>query len=352
MSVFEHHEFDQHEKVLFCKDKSSGLQAIIAVHNTNLGPALGGCRMWHYADSSEALTDVLRLSKGMTYKAAMANLKLGGGKAVIIGNPHTDKTPAMMTAMGRFVNAAQGDYITAEDSGISIDDLNLMSEQSQYVAGIHSRYSFHGGHADGNPAPATAYGVFVGLKESVRYKLGTDLKGLKVAIQGLGHVGYRLAQQLKDEGAELIVTDIYEQQLKRAEAELGAIVVSPEEIVQQDVDVFAPCALGAVLNERTIPQLKCKVIAGAANNQLAKEEHGKLLVEAGILYAPDYVLNAGGIIDIYHQNQEDSSAQALKTHLEGIALTLREIYTRADQEQLPTNRVSNLIAEERFGKSW
>lgn len=350
MSVFEHHEFDQHEQVLFCKDKASGLQAIIAVHNTNLGASLGGCRMWHYADSGEALTDVLRLSKGMTYKAAMANLKQGGGKAVIIGNPHTDKTPELMAAMGRFVNSAQGTYITAEDSGISIDDLNKMHEFSEHVAGIHSRYSFHGGHADGNPAPATAYGVFVGLKETVKYKLGTDLKGLRVAIQGLGHVGYRLAQHLTNEGAELIVTDIYEQQLQRAKEEFGATVVSPEEIIHQNVDVFAPCAMGAVLNERTIPQLKCKVVAGAANNQLARESHGALLTESGILYAPDYVINAGGIIDIYHQNRDDSSAQALKSHLEGIAATLREVYVRADEEKLPTNQVSNIIAEERFGK--
>jgi len=348
MSVFEHHEFDNHEQVLFCKDKKSGLQAIIAVHNTSLGPSLGGCRMWQYADSADALNDVLRLSKGMTYKAAMANLKLGGGKSVIIGNPHTDKTPEMMAAMGRFVNSAQGAYITAEDSGISIDDLNIVSEHTKHVAGTHSRYSFHGGEADGNPAPATAYGVFVGLKNAVKYKLGTDLKGLRVAIQGLGHVGYRLGQHLKAEGAELIVTDIYEHQLHRAESELGATIVKPDEIISQDVDVFAPCALGAVLNERSIEQLKCQVVAGAANNQLAKEEHGQVVKDKGILYAPDYVLNAGGIIDIYHQNQEDSSAEALKAHLESIGDTLTAIFKRSDESGLPTNVVSNQMAEERF----
>lgn len=350
MSVFEHHEFDGHENVLFCNDKATGLQAIIAVHNTNLGPSLGGCRMWQYADSADALTDVLRLSKGMTYKAAMANLPLGGGKSVIIGNPYTDKTPEMMAAMGKFVNAAQGAYITAEDSGISLGDLNVMSQHSDYVSGIHSRYSFHGGPADGNPAPATAYGVFVGLKATVKHKLKTDLKGLRVAIQGLGHVGYRLAQHLKNEGAEIVVADIYQHQLKRAEDELGAIIVSPEEILAIDADVFAPCALGAVLNERTIPQLKCKVVAGAANNQLAKEEHGQMVRDADILYAPDYVINAGGVIDIHHQKMEDSSAEALKAHLEGIGDTLSQIYQRSDNENLPTNVVSNLIARERFEK--
>jgi leucine dehydrogenase len=345
MSVFEHHEFDEHEQVLFCRDRQSGLQAIIAVHNTNLGPSLGGCRMWPYADSAEALNDVLRLSRGMTYKAAMANLKLGGGKSVIIGNPRTDKTPQMMAAMGRFINSAQGAYITAEDSGISIDDLNIMAEHSSHVSGNHSRYSFSGGPADGNPAPAAAYGVFVGLKATVKHKLKTDLKGLRVAIQGLGHVGFRLAQHLKNEGAELFVTDIYQQQVHKAEEMLGARVVSPEEIMTLDVDVFAPCALGAILNERSISQLKCSVIAGAANNQLAHEEHGQLLTDAGILYAPDYVINAGGVIDIYHQKMEDSSAAALKAHLEGIGDTLTQIYQRSDTEGRATNVISNLMAE-------
>lgn len=350
MSVFEHHEFDQHEQVLFCKDKESGLEAIIAVHNTNLGPSLGGCRMWNYQSSAEALTDVLRLSRGMTYKSAMANLKLGGGKSVIIGNPHAQKSPEMMTAMGKFINAAQGAYITAEDSGISINDLMTMAKHSEHVAGIHSRYSFHGGEADGNPAPATAYGVFVGLRESVRYKMNTDLKGVRVAVQGLGHVGYRLTKQLKEHGAEVFVTDIYEKQLQVAQQELGVTVVSPEDILGLDVDVIAPCALGAVLNERTISQLKCQVIAGAANNQLAKEEHGELLRSAGILYAPDYVINAGGVIDIYHQNDSNSSAEKLRGHLDGIGDTLKEIYARADTANKATNTLSNLIAEERFNQ--
>lgn len=351
MSVFDHHEFDNHEQVVFCSDKKTGLQAIIAVHNTNLGPSLGGCRMWNYIDSGDALNDVLRLSKGMTYKAAMANLKLGGGKSVIIGDPRKDKTPEMMEAMGRFVDSIGGKYITAEDSGISLDDLLQMSKHSSHVTGIQSRYSFHGGEADGNPAPATAYGVFVGVRESVRYALKSDLQGVKVAIQGLGHVGYRLAKHLKEAGAQLFVTDIYQEQLAKAESELGATIVSPEEILSLDVDVLAPCALGAVINERSLPYIKAKVIAGAANNQLAVEAHGEELKAKGILYAPDYVINAGGVIDIYHQKQSDSSGEQLKEHIEQIGSTLSEIYERAEQLNKSTNTVSNLIAEERFGLS-
>ncbi len=350
MSVFDHREFDNHEQVLFCSDKATGLKAIIAVHNTNLGPSLGGCRMWNYASSDEALTDVLRLSKGMTYKAAMANLKLGGGKSVILGDPRQDKTPAMMEKMGEFVESAGGKYITAEDSGISLGDLLLMAKHSSHVSGIHSKYSFHGGEADGNPAPATAYGVFVGLKASVKHALNTDLQGVRVAVQGLGHVGYRLSKHLKEAGAQLVVTDIYPDQLKKAESELGAKVVAPEDILAADVDVFAPCALGAVINDRTIDQIKAKVIAGAANNQLATEAHGELLRQKGILYAPDYVINAGGVIDIYHQNQDDSNADALRKHIEAIGDNLEEVFDRAEQLDQSTNTVSNLIAEERFGK--
>ncbi|XOV79079.1 MAG: Glu/Leu/Phe/Val dehydrogenase dimerization domain-containing protein [Aestuariibacter sp.] len=349
MSVFEHQEFDHHEQVLFCHDKASGLKAIIAIHNTNLGPALGGCRMWNYADSHEALTDVLRLSKGMTYKNAMANLKLGGGKSVIIGDPRSHKSEAMMQAMGKFVDTAGGRYITAEDSGISLQDLSIMAKHSAHICGIQSKYSFHGGEADGNPAPATSYGVFTGLKAAVQYQLKSDLKGVRVAIQGLGHVGYRLAKQLHDCGAQLFVTDIYPEMVKKAEQEFGAIAVSPEEIHALDVDVFAPCALGAIVNDRSVEQIKAKVIAGAANNQLANEKHGTILRERGILYAPDYVINAGGVIDIYHQNMPDSSGENLKAHLEQISETLLEIFERADAENKATNIVSNTIAEERIG---
>ncbi|MBU3022267.1 Glu/Leu/Phe/Val dehydrogenase dimerization domain-containing protein [Aestuariibacter sp. A3R04] len=347
MSVFEHPEFDGHEHVAYYHDKPTGLKAIIAVHNTNLGPALGGCRMWPYISSQEALTDVLRLSKGMTYKSAMANLKLGGGKSVIIGDPRKHKTDDFMQAMGRFVESFAGTYYTAEDSGISVDDLRAMAKQSQYIAGVDAQYHYNSEVPDGNPAPSTAYGVFVGLQASVKYALNTDLKGIRVAIQGVGHVGYRLAKHLYDSGAELYVTDIFPDGVNRAVADFGATAVSPEAIYSLDVDVIAPCALGASINDETIPQIKAKVIAGAANNQLAREEMGEVLRQRGILYAPDYVINAGGVIDIFHQKMVSSNT-ALRKHIEQIGTTLCEIYTRASSESCATNRVANAIAEERF----
>lgn len=347
MSVFDHKEFDNHEQVAFFTDKPTGLKAIIAVHNTNLGPSLGGCRMWPYADSAEALNDVLRLSKGMTYKAAMANLKLGGGKSVIIGNPRTDKSPQLMQAMGRFVEQMGGRYITAEDSGIAVQDIAQMSENTQHVSGVEAKYRYDGGKADGNPAPSTAYGVFVGVKASVAHHYNSDLKGIKVAIQGLGHVGMRLARLLHSEGAKLWVTDIFPENVEQAVAEFGATAVSTDGIFEQDVDVYAPCAMGASVNLQTIDKLKAKVIAGAANNQLSEESMGRLLVDKGILYAPDYVINAGGVIDIYHQRML-STPEALRSHIEEIGATLQEIFSRAKQQGQPTNMVANRIAEERF----
>ncbi|RDV25127.1 Glu/Leu/Phe/Val dehydrogenase [Alteromonas aestuariivivens] len=349
MSVFDHPEFDNHEHVAFYHDEKAGLSAIIAVHNTNLGPALGGCRMWPYVNSSEALNDVLRLSKGMTYKAAMANLALGGGKSVIIGDPRRDKTPEMMAAMGKFVDSLGGKYFTAEDSGIAVSDLQQMAEHSQYIAGVKAQYHYAGETADGNPAPSTAYGVFVGLRAAVEHALRTDLKGVRVAIQGMGHVGYRLAKHLHHAGAELVVTDIYREGVERAVAEFGAIAVDPADIYATDVDVIAPCALGATINDETLPTIRAKVVAGAANNQLAREEMGDLLRHHGILYAPDYVINAGGVIDIYHQRIGNSSNQALREHIERIGETLREIFVRSEQANMATNRIANQIAVERFG---
>ena len=348
MSVFQHPEFDNHEHVAFYNDEKASLQAIIAVHNTNLGPSLGGCRMWTYADSNEALNDVLRLSKGMTYKAAMANLALGGGKSVIIGDPRTQKTPEMMSAMGEFVASLGGKYFSAEDSGIAVSDLKTMAQHSDYIAGIHAKYHYAGEQADGNPAPSTAYGVFVGVKASVEYALNCNLKGVKVAIQGMGHVGYRLAEHLHREGAELFVADIFPEGVDKAVANLGATVVSPEEILSLDVDVLAPCALGATVNEQSIDTIKAKVIAGAANNQLSTESIGEQLLERGILYAPDYVINAGGVIDIFHQRMATSSNEAMRDHIEKIGTTLKDIYTRSEQSKNATNRVANVMAEERF----
>lgn len=347
MSVFEHLEFDQHERVAFWHDKQSNLKAIIAVHNTRLGPALGGCRMWPYANSAEALTDVLRLSKGMTYKAAMAELKLGGGKSVIIGDPRKMKTSEMMESMGRFVDSFGGSYFTAEDSGISVDDLHHMAKHSNYIAGINAKYRYDGKPTDGNPAPATAFGVFVGLQAAVRHAFNSDLDGLTVAIQGLGHVGYRLAKHLHDAGAKLIVADIFSENTTRVEAEFGAKVVSADEIINCKADVLAPCAMGAILNPSTIESIQAKVVAGAANNQLSGEGIGHALQDRGILYAPDYVINAGGVIDIYHQ-RFDSNAADLKAHIERIGDNLSAIFQRSDAESKATNLVANTMAEERF----
>ena len=348
MSVFEHSEFDGHEHVAFYQDRTSGLKAIIAVHNSNLGSALGGCRMWPYANDEEALRDVLRLSKGMTYKAAMAGLKQGGGKAVIIGDPRTEKTSDKLLAMGKFIDSLSGKYISAEDSGLTVDDLKLMGGQTEHVSGIYGKYHINSEPADGNPAPSTAYGVFVGLKTTVKHAMNSELKGVKIAIQGLGHVGMRLAKHLHKQGAILYVSDIHPENIENAVSEFSAIAVSPQNIYDLDVDVFAPCAMGAILDSNNIARLKVKVIAGAANNQLAREEFGQLLADKGILYAPDYVINAGGIIDIYHQSII-SSDKGLRDHIEKISDTLLEIYRSAQLQGIATNIVANQIAEERFG---
>lgn len=347
MSVFDHPDFADHEHVSFYHDKETGLKAIIAVHNTNLGPGLGGCRMFDYANSEAALTDVLRLSKGMTYKAAMAGLAQGGGKAVIFGKPREDKTPEMMRAMGHFVDSFKGSYITAEDSGIAVSDICFMAENTEHTSGTFSKYSFDGSIADGNPAPATAYGVFVGIKAAVKHVFGSDLQGKKVAIKGIGHVGIRLAEHLYKAGAKLYVADIFADGVNKAVSDYAATEVDVSDIESLDVDVFAPCALGSAINTQNIDVIKAKVIAGAANNQLASNDIGQLLTTKGILYAPDYVINAGGIIDIYHQ-RTDSNASELKAHLDRIGETLREIFIEADKTGLPTAKVADSLAELKF----
>ena len=347
MAVFSLSDFADHEQVVFVSDDKSGLKAIIAVHNSNLGPALGGCRMWPYASEEEAVRDVLRLSRGMTYKSAMARLKLGGGKSVIIGNPRTDKTPALLAAFARALEQLNGRYIAAEDSGTSVADMKFMTQFTQHVAGIHDKPSDEGTRS-GDPSPATAYGTFIGIQAAVKECLGRDsLEGLRVAVQGVGNVGYDLARQLKEAGAQLWVTDIHREPLVQAGRELGATVVAPDEIFGLDVDVFAPCALGAILNDSTIPQLKASIVAGAANNQLAEARHGVELMKRGILYAPDYVINAGGIIDVYHERIGFDRAVLLK-HIEGIHDNLMEVFERAREEERPTAEVADAIAEERF----
>jgi leucine dehydrogenase len=349
MSVFSLRDFADHEQVVFCSDDASGLKAIIAVHNSNLGPALGGCRMWHYASENDAIRDVLRLARGMTYKSALAGLQLGGGKSVIIGNPRTDKTPALLDAFARALNQLNGRYVAAEDSGTNVADMKYLAERTPHVAGIIDKPSHEAeGMRSGDPSPATAYGTFFGIRAAVKRKLGRDsLDGLRVAIQGVGNVGFDLARQLKDAGAQLWVADIHEENLVRAREELGARALAPEAIYAADVDVFAPCAMGAILNDETIPQLRASIVAGAANNQLAEVRHGSELMRRGILYAPDYVINAGGIIDIYHE-RIGFDRPALLRHLEGIHDTLLEIFERADKEARPTGEVADALAEERF----
>jgi len=347
MSVLEHPDFDDHEQVSFFHDPESGLNAIIAVHNTKLGASLGGCRMWPYASSHEALTDVLRLSSGMTYKAALAGLPQGGGKAVIIGNSRTDKSQDLMYAMGRAVDTFKGQYVIAEDSGISVQDLQFMATQSHHVAGTSAKFAYDGSPADGNPAPSTAYGVFMGLKSAVEHVTGSDLQGKTVAIQGVGHVGLRLARHLKNAGAKLIVADIFAEGLEIAVNELGATVVDPREIHAVDADVFAPCAMGGAINATSLPEIKARIIAGAANNQLATCNMDRLLKDSGITYVPDYLINAGGIIDIFHQ-RNDSDAEKMRSQLEQIGQTVKLILTRASEDDLPTGEVANKIAEEKF----
>jgi leucine dehydrogenase len=347
MPVFTHPEFDGHEIVSFHHDVATGLRAIIAVHNTHLGHGLGGCRMWPYRSDEEALTDVLRLSRGMTYKAALAGLKQGGGKSVIIGDPRSDKTPELMRAMGRCVEKLGGQYVVAEDSGTNVEDIRLMAQETGFVGGLADAQAVASGRT-GDPSPATALGVFIGLAAAVRFKRGEDsLKGLKVAVQGCGNVGYRLAQHLHQAGAQLWVTDLHAPAMERCVREFGATAVPMEQIYAADVDVFAPCALGAILNDLTIPQLKASIVAGAANNQLAHPRHDRMLMDRGVLYAPDYCINAGGIIDIYYEG-EFYRWETVESHLREIGKTLGTVFERSRQDQRPTGEIADRMAQERF----
>ncbi|WP_434931721.1 Glu/Leu/Phe/Val dehydrogenase dimerization domain-containing protein [Shewanella sp. HL-SH5] len=335
MAVFNHVSFDEHEQVVFCHDKESGLKAIIAVHNTNKGPAVGGCRMWNYQSDDEALTDVLRLSRGMTYKNALAGLTMGGGKAVIIADPKTTDREKLFLAFGRFVNSLGGKYYSAEDVGVSTSDMMIANRETPYVAGLEGK--------SGDPSPLTALGTYLGIKAAVKHQRGIDsLEGIKVSVQGVGHVGYYLCKHLHEAGAKLIVTDIHQASLDRVATEFGATLVEPQDIYNQDVDVYAPCALGATLNDITLPLLKATIVAGCANNQLAEVRHGEKLKEMGILYAPDYVINAGGIINVSFENNYDKAAATAK--VEQIYQTLLTVFTRADAENRTTGSVADEMA--------
>lgn len=343
MSVFNAVDFDQHEEVSFFYDKETGLKAIVAIHNTHRGPALGGCRMWPYADEQQAITDALRLSRAMTYKAAMANLPLGGGKLVIIGDSHVDKSPELFRAVGRCVDQFNGRYIVGEDVGTSVEDMVSIREATTHVVGLPG--------GSGDPSPFTAVGVYESIRSAVSYRLGiSSLKGVKVAVQGLGHVGYNLCKLLVEEGAELIVTDLEPVLVERVVNECKATAVFPEEIYGAEADVFSPCALGAIINDQTIPQLKCKVVVGSANNQLESHAHGEILAKMRILYAPDYVVNAGGLIDVYYDGPA-YNVEIVKIHVQGIHDTLLDVFERAEELHISTSEAADRIAEERFERS-
>lgn len=344
MAIFQQLTSMGHEQVVFCHDEATGLKAIIAIHDTTLGPALGGCRMWDYKSDEDALRDVLRLSRGMTYKNAVSGLNLGGGKSVIIGDPKKLKSEAFFRTFGRFVDSLGGRYITAEDVNIRVKDIEQAALETDYVAGINSR---SGG--SGDPSPVTAWGVYHGIRASVEYKLGkNNLKGVSVAIQGCGAVGSHLIQHLVNDGAKVFVSDIDAERIKDIVKKYGVEAAPLAEIHKQQVDVFAPCALGGILDDKTIPELKASVVAGAANNQLLDEKaHGAMLKERGILYAPDYVINAGGVINVY-QELSGWDAAAAKQKAANIYDTLLNIYREADATGLTTNQASDRIAEQRI----
>lgn len=340
--LFDFPDFDNHELVLFGRDEATGLAAIIAVHSTALGPACGGCRMWPYANDTEAMRDALRLSRGMSYKNAMAGLPLGGGKSVIIGDSRKDKTDELFRAFGRVIDSLGGKYIAAEDVGITVADVMTMGQTTRHVAGLSK-----GHDASGDPSPFTAYGVYMGIKAAVKHKLATDsLRGVRVAVQGLGNVGSHLCQRLADDGAILTVTDIHADAVQRAVDKFGAMAVAPDRIHAADVDVYAPCALGAVINPRSLPELKAKIVAGGANNQLETDPMGEALRAAGILYAPDYVINGGGIINVSAEVTQDYDRDSVLRQVERIPVTLTEIFRRADRENRPTSAVADEMARE------
>jgi len=327
------------EEVAFFYDKRAGLKVIIAINDTTLGPAWGGTRLWNYRDEKEALIDVLRLGKGMTRKSSISGLDAGGGKAVIIAKPE-QKTEALLRAHGRCVETFKGGFITGEDMGIGIEDAKIMHQETEHVAGISKEV--------GDPSPFTAHGVVCGMRACAKDVYGSsNLSGLKVAIQGVGHVGYNLAKELHKEETELIVADMREELTKRVSQEFGAKVVTIEEIYSVDCHIFAPCGLGAIINDETIPKLKCKIIAGSANNQLEENYHGRILHEKGIRYAPDYVINAGGLIAIYMESKHSTPEEGIKK-VEEIEEKIDTIIAVSKEHNEPTYEIANRLADERI----
>jgi leucine dehydrogenase len=329
-----------HEQLVVCNDNSAGYRGIIAIHSTTLGPALGGTRFWQYASDEEAIVDALRLARGMTYKNAVAGLNLGGGKSVIIGNNKTTDREMIFRAHGRFVESLGGRYITAEDVGTSTADMDFVHMETKNVSGLAGR--------SGDPSPVTAHGVFRAIQASAREKWGTDdLSTRTVSVQGCGHVGYYLAKELHEAGAKLIVTDIDAERVKQVVSEFGARAVAPDEIYAVQADVFAPCALGGIINDKTIPQLKVQIVCGAANNVLLEERHGDVLEKKEILYTPDYVANAGGVINVYSELAGWSSARAFRKADE-IYETVLKVFKIATTDKVPTYVAADRLAEQRI----
>jgi leucine dehydrogenase len=341
--IFERISTSDHEEVVYCHNKDAGLKAIIAIHNTVLGPALGGTRMWPYATEQEALEDVLRLSRGMTYKAAVSGLNLGGGKAVIWGDPNKDKSEALFRAFGRFVNSLGGRYITAEDVGIDVNDMEYVLKETDYVTGVHQ---VHGG--SGDPSPFTAFGTLQGLMAALQVKFGDeDVGKYSYAVQGVGHVGMEFVKLLRERGAKVFVTDINKEAVQRAVDEFGCEAVGLDEIYDVDADVYSPTALGGTVNEKTLPRLKCKVICGAANNQLANEAAGIELEKRGMLYAPDYAVNAGGLMNVSLEIDGYNRERAMRM-MRTIYYNLGRIFEIAKRDNIPTFKAADRMAEERI----
>ncbi|CDQ39715.1 MULTISPECIES: branched-chain amino acid dehydrogenase [Virgibacillus] len=343
MQLFSYMEEYDYEQLVFCQDKNSGLKAIIAIHDTTLGPALGGTRMWTYKTEEEAIEDALRLAKGMTYKNAAAGLNLGGGKTVIIGDPKKDKSPEMFRAFGRYIQGLNGRYITAEDVGTTVHDMDLIHMETDFVTGISPESG-----SSGNPSPVTAYGVYKGMKAAAKAAYGDDsLEGKTVAVQGIGNVAYALCEFLHEEGAKLIVTDINKDAVEKAVTAFDAQAVEPEDIYDVDCDIYAPCALGATINDDTIPRIKAKVIAGSANNQLKSTKHGDIIHEKGIVYAPDYVINSGGVINVADELQGYNRDRAMKK-VETIYDSLQKVFEISNRDNIPTYVAADRMAEERI----
>lgn len=334
-----------HEQVVFFQNKEVGLKAIVAIHDTTLGPALGGTRMWNYSSEEEALRDVLRLSRGMTYKAAAAGLNLGGGKAVIIGDPKKDKSQALFKIYGRCINALGGRYITAEDVNTDVHDMEYAYTETDYVVGIETS---HGG--SGDPSPFTALGTLQGIKACLKKVYGNEaLKGKKIAVQGAGAVGRNLIKMLVENGSEVYVSDIDKEKLEALRKELKFEIVPSEDIVTMQCDIFSPCAMGAIINDETVNKLKCKIVAGAANNQLDRPEHGDILKKRGILYAPDYVINAGGLINVYLE-LEGYSRERAERMTRGIYYNLSSIFNISEEQNISTSKAADYLVEQRLEK--